>query len=55
MWLPDWLYKTLPFIYAVTGALAVCSGNNSTGQCSGTLLFFAALLIWSLRKKRGTS
>ena len=55
MWLPDWLYKALPFIYAVTGALAVCNGKNSTGQCSGALLFFAALLIWSLRKKRGTS
>jgi hypothetical protein len=55
MRLPDWLYKALPFIYVVTGALAVCNGKDFTGQCSGALLIFAALLIWTLRKERGTS
>ena len=38
MWLPDWLYKVLPLIYAVVGI------------GSGTLLVFAVYMIWNLRK-----
>jgi hypothetical protein len=51
MWLPDWLYKALPFIYAIAGALAVYNGGNLIGRGYGVLLIFTAYLVWSLRKE----
>jgi hypothetical protein len=55
MWLPDWLYKTLPFIYALMGGLAVYHGANLVGRASGVLLILTAFLIWLLRKGQGST
>jgi len=53
MWLPDLLYKALPFIYVLAGVLAVFHGQNLPGRGSGVLLVFTAILVWKLRKQRG--
>jgi hypothetical protein len=53
MYLPNKLYKTLPYFYVVAGLLAVYFGENPVGQGSGFLLIFTAFLIWKLRKEPG--
>jgi len=51
MWLPEWLYKLLPHLYAATGLSAICLGNNAMSAGSGLLLVVTAFLVWKLRSK----
>jgi hypothetical protein len=51
MWLPDWLYKYLPFIYAVAGLFSIYYANNLVGIGAGALLIFAGFLVWNFRKR----
>ena len=54
MWLPDWLYNALPFIYTMGGLLSIYHANNIVGQGSGVLLIFAGFLVWNLRTTKST-
>jgi positive regulator of sigma E activity len=50
IWFPAWLYRFLPLIYLVCGALMFyLFGDEIIGRLSGFLLFAAAILIWGLR------
>ena len=50
MWLPEWLYRALPLIYAGGGAMMFhLSGDEFVGRLGGGFLFAAAILIWGLR------
>ena len=50
IWFPAWLYRPLPLIYGVGGALMLyLSGDDTMGRVSGLLLCAAAILIWGLR------
>ena len=51
MWLPDWLYRTLPVIYSISGLLCFYYSENVIGYVSGVLLILAAFLVWRLRKE----
>lgn len=58
IWFPDWLYRLLPTIYVVCGALMLyLFGEEAIGRFSGVLLWAAAILIWGLRlhARRGVS
>jgi hypothetical protein len=50
IWFPAWLYRSLPLIYVVGGALMFyLFGDKTIGRLSALLLFAAALLICGLR------
>jgi hypothetical protein len=49
MWLPDWLYKSLPLIYALCGMFSIYSADNVVGYGAGGLLVLTAFLIFKLR------
>lgn len=50
LWFPTWLYRLLPLIYVVGGALMLYMfGDETVGLLSGLLLCAAAVLIWGLR------
>ena len=50
IWFPAWLYRLLPLIYVVGGALMFYLYDDDTvGRLSGLLLWAAAILIWALR------
>lgn len=52
MWIPEWLYKALPFIYTITGAaLLPIFGFNGPSMCSAVLLLAAGVLtlLWRYR------
>ena len=49
MWLPDWLYRALPYIYAAAGIASIYNGENALHVGSGLLLIFTAFLVWKLR------
>ena len=50
IWFPAWLYRSLPLLYVVGGALMFyLFGDDTIGRLSGLLLFAAAILIWGLR------
>jgi len=51
MWLPDWLYRTLPVIYLISGSFCFYYSEIVVGHASGVLLIFAAFLVWKLRKE----
>jgi hypothetical protein len=50
MWLPEWLYKILPGIYAIAGLLTIYNMENSIGTASGCLLVCTAILVLVIRK-----
>jgi hypothetical protein len=49
MWLPDWLYKALPFVYALGGTFAIYSADNVVGYGAGALLVLTGFLVFKLR------
>ena len=49
MWLPDWLYRALPFIYTFFGFLCLFAGGWMS-YAAGGMLLVAAFIIWKLRK-----
>lgn len=50
IWFPAWLYRLLPVLYLVGGALMFrLFGDEFIGRLSGLLLGAAGLLIWGLR------
>lgn len=50
MWLPDWLYNALPFVYAGGGMLSIYHANHPVAYGSGVLLILTAFLVFKLRK-----
>jgi hypothetical protein len=51
MWLPNWLYRILPFIYSVTGLVCFYFSENWIACLSGVLLITAGIIVWKLRKE----
>ena len=51
MWLPDWFYRILPFMYSVTGLLCFYYSEHWLGFVSGSLLITAGIIVWKLRKE----
>jgi hypothetical protein len=52
MWLPDWLYERLPFLYVATGAICLCLlGASFAATLSAALLTGAAALTYSRRRE----
>lgn len=50
IWFPAWLYRLLPLLYVVCGALMFyLFGDDTIGRFSGLMLWLAAILIWGLR------
>jgi hypothetical protein len=50
MWLPDSVYKALPFVYLTAGISAMFFADHIIGYGACLLLVFAGLLILKLRK-----
>ena len=50
MWLPDWLYQLLPYLYVVAGLIAINYFEVMTGYISGLLLIFTAGVVFLMRK-----
>jgi hypothetical protein len=50
MWLPDWLYNALPFIYAAVGMSAMYLSDRPSVIGPGLLLVLIALFILKLRR-----
>ncbi len=56
MWLPDWLYESLPFLYAITAALCLFALESSFGSAmSTTAMSAAALMTWNMRRRARSS
>jgi hypothetical protein len=49
MWLPNWLYHSLPFIYAAIGMLAIYLSDRPTVRGPGLLLVLIAFIILKMR------
>lgn len=49
MYLPEWLYRMLPFAYIVAGVAVAAKMDSAIALVSGALLVIAGLLIWKLR------
>ena len=49
IWWPDWLYESMPFIYAVAGLATISYVDAPTGYGAGALLLLAALVILKMR------
>jgi len=49
MYLPEWLYRMLPFAYILAGIAVAAKMDSAIALVSGALLVLAGLLIWKLR------
>lgn len=49
MWLPDWLYEVLPFVYMAAGIVAFSHFNTPIAYGAGALFVLASLLIFKMR------
>lgn len=55
MWMPDWLYASLPIVYAVIGVVVLAVfGWSGPAALSVFMLFLAATLVtfWRYRSNR---
>jgi hypothetical protein len=50
MWLPDWIYELLPYLYAVSGSATVVFFDKALSRISGVLLLLTAGIIWVTRR-----
>ncbi len=48
-YLPNWVYKPLPYVYLFLGAVALSGADLLTGRLSGVLLILAGALILKMR------
>lgn len=46
---PAWLYESLPYLYLLSGALAMYATGNVIGLFFGALLVAVALFVWQMR------
>ncbi len=49
MFLPDRIYRMLPFAYIVVGIIVATEMDSLLGTGSGVLLGITGLLIWKMR------
>lgn len=49
--LPDWLYESLPYLYAVVGVASAIFVRNAIAFVSGLVLVSAGVVIWNLRRQ----
>ena len=49
MWLPDWLYKLLPYLYVIAGVFTITTFDVVTGHMSGLLLIFTGGIVVLMR------
>ena len=49
IWWPDWLYESMPYIYAVAGLAVISHVDTPTGYGAGALLLLAAFVIMKMR------
>lgn len=49
IWWPDWLYESMPIIYAVAGLVTILHFETPAGYSVGALLLLAALVILKMR------
>jgi hypothetical protein len=52
IYLPNWIYKPLPYAFMFLGAVVLTATELSTGRISGLLLILAGVLIFKLRDDR---
>ena len=50
-WMPGWLYQALPYVYSLSGLVAIYFFEAPPGYSAGILLLFAACLVWMMRNK----
>ena len=51
MWLPDWLYERLPFLYIATGGMCLWFlGTSFAATLSAVVLVVAAFLTYIRRR-----
>ena len=53
-WKPDWLYEAIPYLYLVTGVVAMLYFNSTAGYFSGALFLIAVASILIKRKQYRT-
>ncbi len=49
IWWPDWLYESMPYIYAVAGLAVISHVDTPAGYGAGALLLLAAFVILKMR------
>jgi hypothetical protein len=49
--LPEWLYETLPYAYAASGALTLMAFENLPGNLAGGTLVAAGVITWLMRQR----
>ena len=50
MWLPDWVYELLPYLYAAGGVATTWYFETPLGLLSGVLLLATGCLVWMMRR-----
>ena len=50
MYIPDWIYRLLPYAYVVSGAFAMIALRTTLGFVCGAILISAGAIIWKMRR-----
>ena len=50
MWLPNWFYEMLPYLYVVAGFATASFLDTPLGYIAGLLLLLTGCLIWMMRR-----
>jgi hypothetical protein len=49
MFLPDWVYRSLPFMYVMAGLIVASKMDHAFGVGAGVLLVATGLYVWKMR------
>ena len=49
IWWPDWLYESMPFVYAIAGLATIAHVDTLAGYGVGVFLLLAAFVILKMR------
>jgi hypothetical protein len=49
LWLPGWLYESIPFVYLISGIATIIYYSSLFGYYAGGMLIIAAVLILKMR------
>jgi len=49
MFLPNWVYRILPFLYIIVGLVVATKMEHLIGIGSGAILMATGLYVWKMR------
>ena len=52
IWVPTPIYSMLPYLYIISGIIAMVQLDHPAGTCGSLMLMFTGMLVWKQRREK---